>query len=260
MSLIFTGYTMAYILLVFPLSISVIYVSLQNRCKKGSTSQVPRISHSDFFTYHLMVAEVIGAFGCILSIYGIYRFNTRFLEVGSYLFSLAWYGQDFFHILTCMDRYLAVVHPIAYFTLKKERGAGIRNITIACAWVLCFVGLAFVMMDDYIVLDFCFLFLAFISVSFCSISVLCVLIRPHPGAQGGGWENVDPSKKKAFNTIMIIMGVLVTRFVIGLAWAIIFLWRQDNNCLFMIASGFFNLPSSTVLPLLFLHRAGKLGF
>lgn len=254
----FTLFSISYVLLVLPLSIRVTSVSLQHRWPKGSTSAAPRISHSDFFTYHLIFAEVIGAFGCILSIYGIHMFDMTALQVGVYLFSLNWYAQDFFHTLTCMDRYLAVVHPISYFTLKKDRGTGIRNVSIACAWGLCLVGLAFVLMDNYIILDFCFLLLCFVVVSFCNISALCALIRPHPGAQGAGWENVDQSKKKAFYTIFIIMGVLVVRFVIGLMWAVLFLWRQDNNCLFMMVGPFFNIPCSIVLPLLFLHRAGKL--
>lgn len=49
-----------------------------------------------------------------------------------------------------------------------------------------------------------FLALSIVVVTFSSLSVLCVLIRPGPGEGGGQRRPADPSKKRAFLTIMII--------------------------------------------------------
>ncbi|KAJ4945170.1 hypothetical protein JOQ06_013706, partial [Pogonophryne albipinna] len=54
------------------------------------------------------------------------------------------YGESLFHVLTCLERYLAVVRPIIYLRLRNVQGVRIRNISIG-------------------------------------LSVLCVLIRPGPG-------------------------------------------------------------------------------
>ena len=75
---------------------------------------------------------------------------------------------------------------------------------------------------------------------------------------GGNREHVDQSKQRAFNTIMLIMGVLMFSFggtVIVLATTAL---PESEACLVILCTLWFDLPSRLVLPLLFLHRAGKL--
>ncbi|KAF7644522.1 hypothetical protein LDENG_00220650 [Lucifuga dentata] len=93
-------------------------------------------------------------------------------------------------------------------------------------------------------------------ISYCSLSVLCALIRPGPGEGGGDRERVDQSKLRNHHAIT---GMLVLRFGGHLVCS----WLMSSGlsvdvCMLSRLVLWLNLPSSLVLPLLFLHRAGKL--
>lgn len=251
-SLIFTTFSITNLFLLLPLCIFILYHGFQEWRKKCSPST---ISHSDSFTYHLVIMELVGISGNILSCCGIYKKNLNMLEVGDTLFTLTWYGENYFQTLTCVEHYLAVVHPITYVSLKNQRGIRIRNISIGCIWLFCFIGIGWVTNNNaFLFLDFCHLILLLMVVSFCSLSVLCGLIHSGPRKHGGGF---DQSKQKVFYTIVVILGLLVLRFCWGLVWAVQFISRENVNCVTLGCEAWFNLPSSLVLPLLFLHRNGK---
>ena len=110
----------------------------------------------------------------------------------------------------------------------------------------------------YYIVCFCLLIFSLIVMIFCSSSVLCVLIRPGPGDQGGAMQQVDKSKQRAFYTILAILGMLLIRCTWNLFWIILNLFGVSVNCVVMVSGAWFNLPCSLVLPLLFLHRAGRL--
>lgn len=107
----------------------------------------------------------------------------------------------------------------------------------------------------------CVLAFDLIVISFCSLSVLRVLMRPGPGEEGGaGWQ-VDQSKLRAFYTIMAILGVLLFRFGGNLFTAALCVFVQIGEtvkCGMLLSLFLSDVPSSLVLPLLFLQRAGKL--
>ncbi|XP_051800000.1 uncharacterized protein LOC127532410 [Acanthochromis polyacanthus] len=257
-SFILTTFSVTVILLLLPLCIFIIYHGLQQWRLNGSTSSAATMSHSDSFTYNMVTMEMIRVSGCALYCGGITYLNL--LIVGFFLFSFTWYGEMFFHVLTCVERYLAVVHPITYLSLRKERGIRIRNISIACVWLLCFVMMGCMMMgNSFVIVDLSLLTLSLTIVSFCSVSVLCVLIGPGPGEQGGDRKRVDQSKQRAFYTIMVILGVVVVRFSWNLVWSVLSVSVGNADCVVLTSGIWFNLPSALVLPLLFLHRAGKLG-
>ena len=112
----------------------------------------------------------------------------------------------------------------------------------------------------YYIVCFCLLMFSLIVMMLCSISVLCVLIRPGPGEQGGDRQQVDKSKQRAFYTILTILGVLLIRCTWNLFWLILNLTRVRVNCVVMVCGAWVNLPCSLLLPLLFLHRAGRLAY
>ncbi|XP_051800001.1 uncharacterized protein LOC127532411 [Acanthochromis polyacanthus] len=258
-SFILTSFLITRTLLLLPLCIFIIYHGLQQRRLNVSTSSAATMSHSDSFTYNMVTMEMIGVFGCILMICGVYSDHYNIIIVGFFLSFLIWYGEMFFHLLTCVERYLAVVHPITYLSLRKERGIRIRNISIACVWLLSVVMVVLVVSEDAtMVVDSCLSVFSLTVVSFCSVSVLCVLIGPGPGEQGGDKKRVDQSKLRAFYTIMVILGMLVLRFSWNLVANVNYLMEKGLECVMMSVGVWFNLPSSLVLPLLFLHRAGKL--
>ncbi|KAL3050874.1 hypothetical protein OYC64_001196 [Pagothenia borchgrevinki] len=254
---IFTALYVVYILFI-PLFILVLYIGFQRWRKRGSAATT---SHTDVFTFHMVILELIGVLGYTIYCYGIYS-NRTFQTVGVIVFSVISPGQTLFHLLTCVERYLAVVHPVIYLRLRQGVGVRIRNISIGCVWCFCFVSTT---LDDIliakIIIEFGYLVISMIVVCFCSISVLFVLIRPGPGEGGGKREGVDQSKQRAFYTIMAIMATLLLRFLSNLVSTSLYISSVLGDCgekVMLWSLFWFNAPTSLVLPLLFLQRAGKL--
>ncbi|KAM3590998.1 uncharacterized protein V6R79_020347 [Siganus canaliculatus] len=252
-----SSFTIATIILIFPLCVYIIYLGLQRR--SGVTT-----SHSDVFTYHMVATEMLSVVGSVLMCFGTLIKLPEMIVTGVFLLSINMSGQTYFHLLTCADRYLAVVHPVTYRNLKNDKGVRIRNATIGCSWSLSFAGTGLLFVTDTMLsemLTFVILVLNLAAISFCSGSVLCVLIRPGPGEGGGAKLRTDQSKLRAFHTITAILGVLLFR----LGGTLLFIavnstvrLERSLECCFQMAALWFGLPSSLVLPLLFLQRAGKL--
>ena len=257
--IISVAYSVTKNILILPLSTFVLYLGHQRWRRQRSFATT---SHSDIFTYNMAAVELICAFGGIAFFCGVYTGLSELVRVELYAYFMVFPGEMFFHILTCVERYLAVVHPVTYMGLRQSGGVKIRNISIVCVWLLSFgwSGVAGGIDLPYIPI-FCALVVASVVVSFCSLSVLRVLIRPGPGEVGGDRERVDQSKQRAFHTITTIMGVLwlwFAGFLVCLALKYSNLLNYNDTCRVLLSGFWFSLPSSLVLPLLFLHRAGKL--
>ncbi|KAK2899691.1 hypothetical protein Q8A73_012820 [Channa argus] len=163
-------YTITNILCLLPFCILVFYHGLQRWQQQRSSSTAEMNTHLDSFTYHLVTMEIISISGWVLCVCGIFGKDVLLLNVGYYLYSVTWYGETFFHVLTCVQHYLAVVHPITYLSLRKHKGIRIRSITIGCIWLLSF----------------------------------------GPAEQGQDRDRVHRSKQRAFYTIVAILGVLLS--------------------------------------------------
>lgn len=258
---IYIAFTGTNILLLLPLSIFILSIGFQ-RWQKQSRSEA--MNPTDVFTYHMVGMEMIGISASITCSCGAITNHPLLLWVGCNMFAIISCIKMFFHILICVERYVAVVHPISYLHLSKEGGVTIRNISIGFVWLVCagIVALKIVITRDFIViLFFCNLVLSLVVSSFCSLNVLRVLIQVRPGDKVGKVEKVDRQKQKAFVTITAIMAVLLLRFggnLVCLAMASSSLLSYRVGCVVRITGIWFCLPSSYVLPLLFLHRAEKL--
>ncbi|XP_047242444.1 uncharacterized protein LOC124881010 isoform X2 [Girardinichthys multiradiatus] len=248
-------------LFLLPLCISVLYVGLKRWRQQGKGMP---LSHSNILTYHIVILELMNVLGSTLSCFGVHTNITTMEAVGIYFLANVFSGQMMFHILTCVERYLAVVHPITYVALKSAKGIRLRNITISCVWLTCLIGMGYLSLPDeriLMLLSFCMVPVALAFISFCSISVLCVLIRPGPGSRGGNRQKVDQSKVRAFHTIMTILSLLLIRF--GGHICVNALYDPEhlsngNTCAIWLAESWFCLPTGLMLPLLFLYRARKI--
>ena len=241
-----------------PLFIFVLYVGYQ-RWRKQRSAATAAMSHSDIITYHMAVLEIISVVGYLFYYCGAYTQTNSVMWVGKFIFFFSSTGQTLFHLLTCVERYLAVVHPVTYLGLRQGGGVRIRNVSIGCVWLLSFCTQAFSPrgISGDVILNFTYLILSTVIVSFCSIYVLCVLIRPGPGEVGGHRQCVDQSKQRAFHTIMVILGALLMRFLCIITFITLYytkVIRDSFTCLIGMLVAWFCLPSSLVLPLLFLHR------
>ncbi|KAM3590406.1 uncharacterized protein V6R79_009029 [Siganus canaliculatus] len=219
-------------------------------------------SHSEVFTTHMMVVELMNVVGSALICGGILARRQLIAALGIYFAVASTGGQGLFHVFTCLDRYLAVVYPVIYRSLRTERGGRMRNATVGGVWLLILVAAALVFSSfPFQVVAIGLMVGTLIAVSFCSLSVLCVLIRPGPGEEGGARKRVDLSKLKAFYTITAILGALLLKFGGGLlSTMLVYTGNVDDalRCGGVTGWYWFGLPSSLVLPLLFLQRAGKL--
>ncbi|XP_044040234.1 uncharacterized protein LOC122870239 isoform X1 [Siniperca chuatsi] len=247
--------------LLIPLSILILYLGHQRWRRQHSFTTT---SHSDIFTYHMAAIELIGGLGSAFFFCGSSVDLPQMVIAGYCLSFINFCGENFFHLLTCVERYLAVVHPVTYLGLRNVRGVRIRNISIGCAWLLCFVWTGTISLHyptSPTVLFFSPLVFSLVVMSFCSISVLRVLIRPGPGEGGKDKERADLSKQRVFVTILAIMGVLwlwFVGFLVSYALDTLVLLSPSVSCVVKASAFWFTLPSSLVLPLLYLQRAGKL--
>lgn len=260
-NVIFTVYTFISSLLL-PLYILVLYMGVQRwRCQRSVPAGT---SPTDVFTYHIVIVEICGVLGSVFYILSIYIDSVILLMLGVFVFCITLPGQNLFHCLACVEHYLAVVHPITYLQLREAGRARIRSISIGCVWCLCFgwVGVTEASLPDFPIIPFfCLLAFSVIVVLFCCLSVLNVLTHPGPGEVGGHKERVDQSKQRAFHIITVILGVLLLKFVtLAVCFGLHSLQsvHLEIACALTDSAIWLTLPSSLVLPVLFLHRAGKL--
>ena len=159
---------------------------------------------------------------------------------------------------------MAIVHPITYMSFRKQKWIRIRKLSIGCIWLQCFVLTSVMFVDGGIyipVMFFCIEAVAVICICAFNLCILCVLIRPGPGEGGGGRQQVDLSKRRALYTIMAIIWVLLLRlwgYIIMTAMYAYPPLAETQRCKILESGIWLCLPSSFMLPLLFLQRAGKL--
>ncbi|KAM3590214.1 uncharacterized protein V6R79_005933 [Siganus canaliculatus] len=252
------SFTVTGVFLLLPLYVLVLHLGIQKWRQRRSGAA---LSHSDVFTCHMVVMELQSVLGFVLICCGVFTNESLLVMFGVIMISLNMSGQMYFHILTCVERYLAVVHPVTYRNLGKQKGVRIRNAAIVATWLMSFSEISVIFLE--IKSDFiysCYLASAASAVCFCSLSVLCVLIRPAPGDGGGARLRVDRSKLRPFYTITAILGALLGRF--GGSTVSTTLYRDprlgpDGKCSLMLSMFWVGLPSSLVLPLLFLRQAFK---
>lgn len=260
----FTTFTCTSFLLLPPLCLLVLRVGIERWWKQRRVSTARTVSHSDFLTYNIVAMEPIGLFASGIYCVGIYMENQRMMKAGVYTVFIVYLGRLLFQCLTCVEHYLAVIHPITYLSLKTERGIKIRNTSIGCVWLLCLGMLSLVASYSPVlptVPFFAFFAFGLIVITFCSLSVLFALIRPGPGEVGGQRKRVDQTKRRALMTILAITGVIFLKYVGLLVCTAVHassLLDYYDGCVVLMSAFWFCLPSSLSLPLLFLYRAGKL--
>ncbi|KAE8279487.1 hypothetical protein D5F01_LYC23076 [Larimichthys crocea] len=115
---IFVAFSVTNVFLL-PLFILVLYMGYQRRRQQHSGSAAGMTSHSDIFTYNMIGLELIGVLGCCFYCCGALTNVKAIVLVGIDIFSITSPGQTLFHLLTCVERYLAVVHPIIYLGLRQ---------------------------------------------------------------------------------------------------------------------------------------------
>ncbi len=186
-------------------------------------------------------------------------------EVHRFLQGLGVTGRPLFQCLMCVERYLAVVHPVIFLKYKPLR---YRVICCTVVWIItvgsCFVAMILQMLSNLETYTWFFSlqFLLFLSIQlFCLVAVLRALKQSGPGERGRERREENHMKRRAFYLILI---TTVTLFIMFLpfifTWFLTVLEQKEHKevsliwfsslCCFILA-GF-------VQPVLYLHRARKL--
>ncbi len=217
---------------------------------------------SEFFNINLTVCDLI--YSLIFFLYISQRSQSLDL-LQRFLQGLTITGRPLFQCLICVERYLAVVHPVIFLKYKPLR---YRVICCTAVWIItlgsCFISMVTLLlsnMNAYTQL-ISIQFLPFLSIQlFCLVAVLRALKQSGPGERGRERREENNMKRRAFYLILI---TTVTLFIMFLpfifTWFLTVLKQKEHKevSLIWFSSLCCFILTGFVQPVLYLHRAGKL--
>lgn len=172
-----------------------------------------------------------------------------------FFFGLAEIGSPLFLSCVCLDRYMAVLHPVAFLRYRASR---YRAGCAAAVWALTLGYSAYIAAVDFRHNDCIFLALfmaAFAVLIFCNLSILRALRRSGPAS-----DEVHPMKRRAFRTVLGVFAVVLVSFlpaVLVYPYEHILPEEMFECYIYPVCYSFITLRAC-LQPLLFLFRAGKL--
>ncbi|XP_061118023.1 proteinase-activated receptor 3-like [Conger conger] len=208
-------------------------------------------SSSDIFILHLAILDT---FFCLIP--PLEFANIVFLTTSS-----TWYVLRFFYGVKdssplflsciCLDRYMAVLHPIT-FTELKDRSH--RTVCVAVVWLVTLIYAVAKCVGNIPNFEKVFTVLilaAFAFMLFCNVAILHALRQSGPGR-----DEMHPVKKRAFKMVLIILAIIVFNYFPPVA---LFPFQEYFTAdvftcyIHYIAFGFMDI-SSSIQPLLYLSR------
>ncbi|KAM6972410.1 uncharacterized protein FYW47_004551 [Aplochiton taeniatus] len=212
-------------------------------------------STSDIFILNLAVLD---AYFCLMG--PIDMVNRMVLDDEEiWIFQRFAYGvkdtAPLFLVCICVDRYVAVVHPVLFTTTKDKK---IRMGISAVVW--CFIvgygvtkGVLGVMSVSKLFSGL--ILFAFAVMLFCNMSVIWVLRRSVAGK-----EVMHPVKKKAFKMVLIILGIVVCNYLppVALMPFVPYYTFSQFHC--QVAPSVFSIMdlSSSIEPLVYVTKMERL--
>ncbi|XDV38339.1 hypothetical protein PO909_007778 [Leuciscus waleckii] len=215
---------------------------------------------SEFFILNLSMCEIGTCLSCLVSTLTIYFSSLSLLML--FLQGLILTGRPLFQCLMCVERYLAVVHPVTFLKFKPLR---YRVICCTAAWIItlcsCLCGMfILVSFDFYIYVCINSLqFLLFVSIQlFCLVAVLRALKQSGPGERGREKEEKNHMKRRAFYLILISTVSMAFIYVPFTITGFYIILTQQNNPAYWTPGLVCYVLAGFVQPVLYLHRTGKL--
>ncbi|XP_036790484.1 G-protein coupled receptor 4-like [Oncorhynchus mykiss] len=215
---------------------------------------------SEFFSLNLTVSEILFCLFNTVSVADLYTQSDFVHKASHFSFGLVFSGRPLFQCCICVERYLAVVHPVVFLKYKPLR---YRVGCCSVVWLMvlgsCCLCLFELFSPPFVYSLFVQTMIYVLLMSFCCLSVLWALKRPGPG--DGDREGTNSIKMKAFKIILILLVYVV---IPHLQVALMALTRSCipyvEFVLGMSICFCICVISGFVQPLLYLHRVGKLPF
>ncbi|XP_067280763.1 chemokine XC receptor 1-like [Pseudorasbora parva] len=215
---------------------------------------------SEFFILNLSVCEIGNSLNSLVSALTVYFSSLSFLML--FLHGLILTGRPLFQCLICVERYLAVAHPVTFLKFKPLR---YRAICCAVVWIIilasCFYSL-FITISQHNhvkVWFFSLQFLLLFSIQlFCLVAVLRALKHSGPGERGREREEENHIKRRAFYLISIATVSMTFIYVPYSTTGFYIIVTQHNNPAYWTPGFVCYMLAGFVQPVLYLHRTGKL--
>jgi len=220
---------------------------------------------SEFFNLNLFVCEVNISLYSLISLLRIVPIHQTqvLLILSKFLSGNLITIRPVFQCLICVERYLAVVHPVTFLKYKPLK---YRVICCIVAWI---TGLGSSVLCIFIILShhlsfmwFSLLqFLLFLSIQlFCLVAVLRALKQSGPGESGREREEENHMKRRAFYLILILTVPMLIVFVPFIMRGFFYILLQQETPVLSLFSLYCFVLGGFVPALLFLWRVGKLPF
>lgn len=182
----------------------------------------------------------------------LYRYTVLF-SLG-----LLFMGRPAFMSWVCLERYLAVVHPV---TFLKYKNLTFRVVVAIVVWLVVLAcGLMIIWVPYPTVYYVCFGLISpsFVLQLFCSLEILRALVRPGPGDGNRDRQTMNSAKLSAFRAVTIILVAEVVGFTpVAVATVLLSLDQLEKSEEIFCTGVYFIVVSSTIPPLIFINRARK---
>ncbi|XP_048023153.1 uracil nucleotide/cysteinyl leukotriene receptor-like [Megalobrama amblycephala] len=213
---------------------------------------------SEFFNLNISISEIGNCLSSLVSMLTIYFSSLSFLML--FLQGLMLTSRPLFQCLICVERYLAVVHPVTFLKYKPLR---YRVICCTVAWIItlgsCFYSL-FISQNIHVKTWFYSLqFLLFFSIQlFCLVAVLRALKQSGPGERRREREEENHMKRRAFHLILITTVSMAFIYVPYSITGFCIILTQQNILVYWLPGFVCYVLAGFVQPVLYLHRTGKI--
>jgi hypothetical protein len=217
------------------------------------------------FPINLFAVELVFCVSSLLLMVSSFIENDMFQQAHTFIFGLSWTCRPLLQSCICVERYLAVVHPVAFLKYRRRR---YRVASSTLFWVLSLtLSCSFTLMDyeaieHYVLISvYC---LGVVIISLCSFFILRVLKQPGPGEVEGGrvgekkQRTTDPQKMKAFGIVLTNLVMILTSSISVVVGVTTMSSSLDITCNVTFMLLIVNIFSVMISPLMHLYREGRL--
>ncbi|XP_050948636.1 C-C chemokine receptor type 8-like [Labeo rohita] len=211
----------------------------------------------EFFMLNLSVCEM--AISLNIFLYVLDRWFSSLKTLKYFTLGLCVTGRPLFQCLMCVERYLAVVHPVTFLKYKPLR---YRVNCCIVAWIIilgsCLCCLFTIVLCNFYsyVCYFALQFLIFFSIQlFCLVAVLRALKQSGPGEKKKEEEN--HMKRRAFYLILITTVSMIITYLPYIITALYFILSQHYVQEHFTVAFVCYILAGFVQPVLYLNRVRK---